>query len=65
VACDPACQPADQKIIKTEISVEVPDVPKVRVRAMAVELGGYVGGSQAGTRTSRDVDPAHPGRSVR
>jgi hypothetical protein len=44
---------ADQKIIKTgEISVEVPDVTAalVRVRAMAVELGGYVGGSQAGTK---------------
>jgi hypothetical protein len=44
---------ADQRIIKTgEISIEVPDVTKslVRVRAMAVELGGYVGGSQAGTR---------------
>jgi len=44
---------ADQKIIKTgEITVEVPDVPSAlgRVRAMAVELGGYVGGSQSGTR---------------
>jgi hypothetical protein len=44
---------ADQKIIKTgEISVEVPDVTAalVRVRAMAVALGGYVGGSQAGTK---------------
>jgi hypothetical protein len=44
---------ADQKIIKTgEISIEVPDVTAalVRVRAMAVELGGYVGGSQAGTK---------------
>jgi len=44
---------ADQKIVKTgEISVEVPDVTAalVRVRAMAVELGGYVGGSQAGTK---------------
>ena len=44
---------ADQKIIKTgEISLEVPDVTAalVRVRAMAVALGGYVGGSQAGTK---------------
>ncbi|MEO8638715.1 MAG: DUF4349 domain-containing protein [Chloroflexota bacterium] len=44
---------ADQKIIKTgEISIEVPDVTRAlaRVRAMAVQLGGYVGGSQAGTR---------------
>ena len=44
---------ADQKIIKTgDISIEVPDVPKAlaRVRAMALQLGGYVGGSQAGTR---------------
>jgi hypothetical protein len=43
---------ADQKIIKTgDISIEVPDVAKAlaRVRAMAVQLGGYVGGSQAGT----------------
>lgn len=44
---------ADQKIIKTgEISIEVPDVTKAlaRVRALALQLGGYVGGSQAGTR---------------
>jgi predicted small secreted protein len=44
---------ADQRIIKTgEISIEVPDVVTAlaRVRAMAVQLGGYVGGSQAGTR---------------
>ena len=44
---------ADQRIIKTgEISLEVPDVMSAlaRVRAMALELGGYVGGSQAGTR---------------
>jgi hypothetical protein len=44
---------ADQRIIKTgEISIEVPDVTRAlaRVRAMAVQLGGYVGGSQAGTR---------------
>ena len=44
---------ADQRIIKTgEISLEVPNVTTAlaRVRAMAVQLGGYVGGSQAGTR---------------
>jgi predicted small secreted protein len=44
---------ADQRIIKTgEISIEVPDVTRAlaRVRAMAIELEGYVGGSQAGTR---------------
>ena len=50
---DEAGSLADQRIIKTgEISLEVPDVAKAlaRVRAMAVDLGGYVGGSQAGTR---------------
>jgi Domain of unknown function (DUF4349) len=44
---------ADQKIVKTgEISIEVTDATKAlaRVRAMAVQLGGYVGGSKAGTR---------------
>lgn len=44
---------ADRKIIKTgEITIEVPNVTTAlaRVRAMAVELGGYVGGSQSGTR---------------
>jgi len=44
---------ADQRIIKTgEISLEVPDVTTAlaRVRAMALELHGYVGRSQAGTR---------------
>jgi uncharacterized protein DUF4349 len=44
---------ADQRIIKTgEISLEVPNVTTAvaRVRAMALDLGGYVGGSQAGTR---------------
>jgi hypothetical protein len=43
---------ADQKIIKTgEITVEVPNVASAlaAVRSMAVELGGYVGGAQAGT----------------
>jgi hypothetical protein len=49
----PVASLADQKIIKTgEISIEVTDVTKAlaRVRAMAVQLGGYVGGSKAGTR---------------
>lgn len=44
---------ADQKIVKTgEITVEVPDVAAAlgRVRALAFELGGYVGGSQSGTK---------------
>jgi len=44
--------PADQKIVKTgEITVEVPNVANAlaAVRAMAVTLGGYVGGAQAGT----------------
>jgi hypothetical protein len=43
---------ADQKIIKTgEITVEVPNVASAlaAVRSMAVELGGYIGGAQAGT----------------
>jgi predicted small secreted protein len=50
---DQARSLADQRIIKTgEISIEVPDVAiaLARVRSMAVDLGGYVGGSQAGTR---------------
>lgn len=41
-----------QRIVKTgEITLEVESVANglSRVRAMAVELGGYVGGSQAGT----------------
>jgi len=45
--------PIEQRIIKTgEVSVEVPDVQAAvgRVRAFALELGGYVGGSQAGSR---------------
>ncbi|MEA2650309.1 MAG: hypothetical protein QOI85_30 [Chloroflexota bacterium] len=44
--------PIEQRIIKTgEVSVEVADVPATvgRVRAFALELGGYVGGSQAGS----------------
>lgn len=42
----------EQRIIKTgEVAVEVDNVAVIlaRVRVMAVELGGYVGGSQAGT----------------
>lgn len=49
---DQAGSLADRKIIKTgEISIEVPNVAVAlgRVRAMAYELGGYVGGSQSGT----------------
>jgi len=49
-AGDPA--PIEQRIIKTgEVGVEVDNVAVMlaRVRAMADELGGYVGGSQAGT----------------
>lgn len=44
--------PIEQRIIKTgEVSVEVPEVQAAvgRVRAFALELGGYVGGSQAGS----------------
>ena len=44
--------PIEQRIIKTgEVTVEVADVPATvgRVRALALELGGYVGGSQAGS----------------
>ena len=44
--------PIEQRIIKTgEVGIEVDNVAVMlaRVRAMAVELGGYVGGSQAGT----------------
>ena len=44
--------PIEQRIIKTgEVSVEVADVPAAvgRMRAFALELGGYVGGSQAGS----------------
>jgi len=44
--------PIEQRIIKTgEVGLEVDSVPGVlgQVRALAVELGGYIGGSQAGT----------------
>lgn len=42
----------DRQIVKTgEVTLEVDNVANAlgRVRAMAVELGGYVGGAQAGT----------------
>jgi hypothetical protein len=45
--------PIQQRIIKTgEVSVQVSDVGVAvgQVRAFALELGGYVGGSQAGSR---------------
>jgi len=45
--------PIEQRIIKTgEVTVEVSDVPAMvgRVRAFVLELGGYVGGSQAGSQ---------------
>jgi hypothetical protein len=43
---------AGRKIVKTgDITIEVPNVAVAlaRVRTMALQLGGYVGGSQAGT----------------
>jgi Domain of unknown function (DUF4349) len=43
---------ATRKIVKTgDITIEVPNVATAlaRVRTMALQLGGYVGGSQAGT----------------
>lgn len=43
---------ADRKIVKTgEIGIEVPNVAAAvaRVRALALELGGYVGASESGT----------------
>jgi hypothetical protein len=52
----PLAVPVEQRIIKTgEITLEVGNVGEAlgRVRAMAVELGGYVGGSQAGTLEDR------------
>lgn len=48
----PNALPAEQRIIKTgEISIEVERVATTlaRVRTLAIELGGYVGDSQAGT----------------
>jgi hypothetical protein len=44
--------PAEQRIIKTgEVTLQVPSVPAASgaIRAVTTELGGYVGGSQAGT----------------
>ena len=44
---------ADRKIIKTgEIGIEVPNVATAlaKVRALAISLGGYVGGSESGTK---------------
>jgi hypothetical protein len=48
----PLAAPIERQIIKTgEITIQVSNVANTlgRVRAMALELGGYVGGSQAGT----------------
>ena len=52
----PFAAPIEQRIVKTgEVALEVENVGEAlgRVRAMAVELGGYVGGSQAGTLDDR------------
>jgi hypothetical protein len=52
----PLAAPIEQRIVKTgEITLEVEQVGEAlgRVRALAVELGGYVGGSQAGTLDDR------------
>lgn len=52
----PLAAPIEQRIIKTgEVTLEVTNVGEALgiVRAMAVELGGYVGGSQAGTLDDR------------
>jgi hypothetical protein len=49
---EPLAQLAERRIIKTgEVTIEVESVAEAlgRVRALATELGGYVGGSQAGT----------------
>lgn len=48
--------PIEQRIVKTgEITLEVENVAETlgRVRALAAELNGYVGGSQAGTLEDR------------
>ena len=53
---EPLAAPAEQRIVKTgEITLEVENVGSAigQVRAMATELGGYVGGSQAGTLDDR------------
>jgi hypothetical protein len=55
-AAPPLTAPIEQRIVKTgEVTLEVEQVGESlgRVRAMAVELGGYVGGSQAGTLDDR------------
>lgn len=55
-AAPPLAAPIEQRIIKTgEVTLEVDNVSEAlgTVRAMAVELGGYVGGSQAGTLDDR------------
>lgn len=52
----PLAAPIEQRIVKTgEMTLEVAQVGEAlgRVRALAVELGGYVGGSQAGTLDDR------------
>ena len=60
----PLAAPIEQRIVKTgEITLEVEQVGEAlgRVRALAVELGGYVGGSQAGTLDDRATPHhAHP-----
>jgi hypothetical protein len=52
----PLTAPIEQRIVKTgEVTLEVANVGEALglVRAMVVELGGYVGGSQAGTLDDR------------
>lgn len=49
---EPLAQLAERKVIKTgEMTLQVGNVAETigRVRALAVDVGGYVGGSQAGT----------------
>lgn len=53
---EPFAAPIEQRIVKTgEVTLEVANVAEAlgRVRALAVDLGGYVGGSQAGTLDER------------
>jgi hypothetical protein len=55
-AAPPLGAPIEQRIVKTgEITVEVPNVGTAvgEVRAIVLELGGYVGGSQAGSGDER------------
>jgi Domain of unknown function (DUF4349) len=50
---DGVAAPIEQRIVKTgEVGLEVDSVAVIlaQVRAMALEMGGYVGGSQAGTQ---------------